>query len=63
MREWVHRFTAAVIGPGLGREEETERFLARLLGIGEARAARNSASAAHRVRRARPDSAGDPCRS
>jgi ADP-dependent NAD(P)H-hydrate dehydratase / NAD(P)H-hydrate epimerase len=38
VREWVHRFTAAVIGPGLGREEETERFLARLLGIGEARA-------------------------
>lgn len=37
IREWVHRFTAAVIGPGLGREEETERFLARLLGIGEAR--------------------------
>ncbi len=36
--EWMQRFTAAVIGPGLGREEETEHFLARLLGIGEARA-------------------------
>lgn len=34
----AHRFTAAVIGPGLGREEETERFLARLLSLGEARA-------------------------
>ncbi len=37
LREQAHRFTAAVIGPGLGREEETEHFLARLLGIGEAR--------------------------
>lgn len=35
--EWMQRFTAAAIGSGLGREEETERFLARLLGIGEAR--------------------------
>lgn len=35
--EHAHRFTAAAIGPGLGREEETERFLARLLAIGEAR--------------------------
>lgn len=35
--EWSHRFTAAVVGPGMGREEETERFLARLLGTGEAR--------------------------
>ncbi len=38
LREWVPRFAAAVIGPGMGREEETEHFLARLLGIGEARA-------------------------
>lgn len=38
IQEWAHRFTAAVIGPGLGREEETERFLARLLGVGESRA-------------------------
>lgn len=37
VREQAHRFTAAVIGPGLGREEETEHFLARLLSIGEAR--------------------------
>lgn len=37
LREQAHRFTAAVIGPGLGREEETEHFLARLLSIGEAR--------------------------
>lgn len=37
VREWVERFTAAVIGPGLGREEETEHFLGRLLGIGAVR--------------------------
>ncbi len=37
LREQMHRFTAVVIGPGLGREEETEHFLARLLSIGEAR--------------------------
>ncbi|MCA1666066.1 MAG: NAD(P)H-hydrate dehydratase [Thermomicrobia bacterium] len=37
LHEQMHRFTAAAIGPGLGREEETEHFLARLLGIGEAR--------------------------
>lgn len=38
IKESVKRFTAAVIGPGLGREEETEQFLARLLGIAQARA-------------------------
>lgn len=36
--ESVTRFTAAVVGPGLGREEETAQFLARLFGIAQARA-------------------------
>lgn len=37
LAEMMHRFTAAVIGPGLGREPETVQFLNRLLGVGEAR--------------------------
>jgi NAD(P)H-hydrate epimerase len=37
IRESVQRYTAGAIGPGLGREEETQHFLAQLMGIAEAR--------------------------
>jgi hydroxyethylthiazole kinase-like uncharacterized protein yjeF len=37
IHESVQRYTAGVIGPGLGREEETQHFLARLMGIAQAR--------------------------
>lgn len=33
--EAMHRYTAAVVGPGMGRDPETRQFLGRLLGIGE----------------------------
>ncbi len=36
LTEAMHRYTAAVVGPGLGRDPETTQFLNRLLGAGEA---------------------------
>ncbi len=37
LTEVMHRYTAAALGPGLGREPETVQFLNRMLGVGEAK--------------------------
>lgn len=36
--ESMHRYTAAVVGPGMGRDSDTKQFLGRLLGISETKA-------------------------
>lgn len=37
LTEVLHRYTAAVVGPGMGRDADTTQFLNRLLGVSETR--------------------------